>query len=851
MKEKVYQTEVLADLKSFLDQLRKTNDLRKAFRQHWLNKKRPVDPDKHQTKLMHPYNNSISPNIPNVTLKVPTAGGKTYIAAKALPLIFDYMSQEQPYVVAWFVPNDAIREQTLLNLSTPGHFYHDALLTSRRPVVVEGKEEALMGTRLSPTEVEENLTILVLSAQSFATNERDDLLSWRQNSAFYQWEGHYHYNTEEKIEGANEMSLIQWLAWQRPVCIVDESHNFGSEMRTEMLRFLNPSFILNLTATPQPESNIISFVDAGKLKKESMVKLPVVLYNMETVNDVIANAILWQKTLERHAIQAQEHGDRYIRPIVLLQVEPRRNGQENANCELVRQTLLDNKIPAGWIKRKLAEPLNELKNINLMAKDCEVRFIITVNALKEGWDCPFAYILAALSNRNSPIDVEQVIGRILRQPHAEASSDPLLNESYVLTSKHDFYAAAEAVIKSLQNCGFSRRDYKMPKKNLTEPKEKEDIKQKPFNGNLFGQEEPGGELNATSDGVAQRLASNQNNSTEMEILANESSEQYQQEAGQNRQNIDIEPMSNEYIMRQEVSNIAREIRIPLFSVENTDKDKYSQSDHIPLTLEMLNSGFRLQDQDTIIDFNDSQTGVTSIDLKDSGDGQFTPKRTSVNKTTLNSLRQTFASYTPEQKKNQLSKAIADKLKYNCIKYNHLIDYINRALGRCESEQMNDVFEAQAKTALTFKKKIDDLLEMYRWKQMKNKLQSREISMNCYWSFPERIYVASAWDSIENSLYVAEEHASPFEEQIMSLIVEQGNVLFWHRNKQNTKHTFTINGFKNHQPDFIVVLDTYDVLLIETKGEHLLNEDSKRKMELGRLWEEYANQNGGDCPRTLI
>jgi len=841
MKLKTYQKEVLADLKGYLEHLRKSNDLREAFRQHWLDKS--IDPHSKNNDLLHIYNNTAAPGIPNVTLKVPTAGGKTYIAANALPIIFDYLPQEQPHVVAWFVASDSIREQTLRNLQTPGHPYYEALQGAGRTVMVEGKEQALMGTGLTPMDVEDQLTVLVLSAQSFASKTGDDLLSWRQNAFFAQWDGHYHYSTEQRIEGADELSLIQWLSWQRPVCVVDESHNFGSEMRTEMLRLLNPSFILNLTATPKPESNIISFVDASKLKKESMVKLPVVLYNMETVDDVIANAILWQNTLERHAIQAQKQNNgHYIRPIVLLQVEPR-TGQENANYMLVKQTLLDNNIPAEQIRFKLAEPLNELKGIDLLASDCPVRYIITVNALKEGWDCPFAYILAALSNRTSPIDVEQVLGRILRQPNARRSSDPLLNESYVLTSKQDFHDAAEAVIQSLQKSGFSRRDYRLAKTEQPKVKTEES---KPDSSTpeptLWGK--TGEALNTTSEGVAARLAAASVENGSFEEIAIQQAEQYNEETNQQTDNSDIKSMINTYPMRQDVSEVAQAIRIPLFSIENKSIDEFCSEPHILLTEEKLNKDFNLLEQDTKISLTDSQSGVVSIDLKDSGDGQYTPKRTTVNESVLNSLRQTFASFSPEMKRTQLTEIIVNKLHYNSIKRQDLVEYVKRALSKYNGEQLSDFYLTSKKTAEVFKEKIDDLMEIYRLGQLKRWLSARYVQMKCYWEFPLEQNVASKWDSVDKSLYIAEEHAGTFEEGIMAKIAEEDNVLFWHRNTQNKRDTFTINGFKRHQPDFIVVLKSGDVLLIETKGKPYMNEDSKRKAELGRIWEEYANRNGG-------
>jgi len=58
--------------------------------------------------------------------------------------------------------------------------------------------------------------------------------------------------------------------------------------------------------------------------------------------------------------------------------------------------------------------VNELKGVDLLRPDCPIRYIITINALKEGWDCPFAYILASIANRTSRIEVEQIVGRVLR-----------------------------------------------------------------------------------------------------------------------------------------------------------------------------------------------------------------------------------------------------------------------------------------------------------------------------------------------------------------------------------------------------------------------------------------------------
>ena len=71
----------------------------------------------------------------------------------------------------------------------------------------------------------------------------------------------YQFN-DRLVEGADETSLIQVISQLNPVVVIDESHNFEADLRIELLNYINPSFILELTATPRNKSNIISFVNA-------------------------------------------------------------------------------------------------------------------------------------------------------------------------------------------------------------------------------------------------------------------------------------------------------------------------------------------------------------------------------------------------------------------------------------------------------------------------------------------------------------------------------------------------------------------------------------------------------------
>jgi type III restriction enzyme len=61
----------------------------------------------------------------------------------------------------------------------------------------------------------------------------------------------------------------------------------------------------------------------------------------------------------------------------------------------VKHCLLhDCRIPEEQIALATGET-KELDGIDLSQKDVPVRYVITVQALREGWDCPFAYVLCS------------------------------------------------------------------------------------------------------------------------------------------------------------------------------------------------------------------------------------------------------------------------------------------------------------------------------------------------------------------------------------------------------------------------------------------------------------------------
>ena len=455
MELKNYQKKVIADLQNYLHSLKQSANLAEAWKNYWQTKDIAVG-----NGGVPAYKDNIQ-GVPAVCMKVPTGGGKTFLACSAIKHIFDFMPAEKPKLVVWLVPSDPILEQTLKNLSNPDHPYKQALDRDfGGRVQVLNKAMLLNGQGFSADSVQHILTICVLSFDSLRINSgrRYDRKIYQENSNLADFAAFYK-NDEVLLEGTPETALIQVLRHLRPVTIVDESHNATSALSVEMLNNIYPSFILELTATPKSNSNVVSYVDARELKKENMVKLPVIVYKRNSRESVIADAIQLRGKLEQKALEEEAVTGNYIRPIVLFQAQPRSN-DDNTTFDKIKNLLLEIGIPEEEIAIKTGE-INDLKNVDLLSKACAVRYIITVNALKEGWDCPFAYILASLANKTSAVDVEQILGRVLRQPYTRQHQHFLLNSSYVLSCSNDFRNTLDSIVKGLNGAGFSRKDYRV------------------------------------------------------------------------------------------------------------------------------------------------------------------------------------------------------------------------------------------------------------------------------------------------------------------------------------------------------------------------------------------------------
>jgi type III restriction enzyme len=470
---KTYQSQALQSLERFLTAAGSSGSLAHAFAQE-LRHNEPAE-----AKALPPYRTDPFGDTPCVCLRIPTGGGKTLLASHAIALMARCWRQADFPVALWLVPSTTIRDQTLRALQQPGHAYRAALEAAY------GQALMVLDLEATPTIAAQDLgrkaIVLVATMQSFRVRHTQG----RNVYAFSEdFDAHFaHFKSLGALDGAAaerlekvgpadlaglrdsaeaghgvlgsadlgrvKHSLANLLALVRPLVVVDEAHNAKTDTTFDTLKRLAPSAILELTATPVPrKTNVLYSVSARELQAEDMVKLPVMLAEHKAWPDAVRDAVL-----RRHHLEAEcQHEARYIRPIVLFQAQDKTG---EVPPEVLRQHLISEKLASEHEIVIATGDQRGLDGLDLFDPACPVRHVITVEALKEGWDCSFAYVLCSLQNVRSGKDVEQLLGRVLRMPYATRRKSPALNRAYAHVVARSFSEAATALVdRMVQGMGF-------------------------------------------------------------------------------------------------------------------------------------------------------------------------------------------------------------------------------------------------------------------------------------------------------------------------------------------------------------------------------------------------------------
>ncbi|MCL2136815.1 MAG: DEAD/DEAH box helicase family protein [Coriobacteriia bacterium] len=838
MELKKYQRSVIDDLVGYLKALQDTDGITTAYESYWNSKGFVVG-----FNGIKPYQNNID-GVPNICVKVPTGGGKTFIATCALKPIFDSLPHTKSKAVVWLVPSDAILEQTLRALSDSGHPYRQRLDSDfGHRVEVYSKQQLLTGQNFNPSTVVEQLSVFVLSYDSFRTRTKDGRKAYQENGNLALFAKFFN-DPSILLADTDETALIQVIRYLNPVTIVDESHHATTVLSKEMLTNFNPSFVLDLTATPKDDSNIISYVDAVQLKAENMIKLPVIVYNRRNHHDVLADAITIQERLENQAKREHENGGNYIRPIVLLQAQPR-NNQDSATFDKLRDALIDCGIPSDQIAIKTADK-NEIGGIDLLSETCPIRYIITVNALKEGWDCPFAYVLATIANRSSTVDVEQIVGRILRLPYTRKNKARVLNISYVITSSDNFHETLEQVVAGLNYAGFSDKDYRVGivDEPIDDPETAAVAVQLAMPEEQEGDSPPNIDSNLIATALAQKSQVDDARLDELDAMLESAVEQ----AESYELTVETVLSSNEevvpnelrqkvtyYYINPEFADEIVDVQLPQFVIDS-EPSIFSEEETELLTPDRLSEGFRLIDKDIVIDFTTLEAEIARVDIDGSKDA--IPKAWKLSSSDNEFFRKWFESKAPEKRIQDCKDMIVSRLsKNNAVNDRDLRDYVERIVTGFSPEQLDDLQQSPYPYALKIEQKVNRLLTEHRKSNFELWLEQGRIRCEPLYSFPLSISPLQVVTTLPNSLYTAEEEMNGLERDVVWEIANLPNIKWWHRNI--ARKGFSINGYVNAYPDIIAITYSGRLLMIEPKGDHLENEESRRKVEIGRAWQNAA------------
>ncbi len=427
-----------------------------------------------QGAIHHDKKNGLCEPLPNFCIKVPTGGGKTLLATHAIGLINRHYLKKQTGLVLWIVPTNQIYRQTLKALRTREHPYRQVLdlNSGGRSKIVEKTE------RFTPADIQESLVILLLMLPSANRQNKETLKIFQDSAGFDAFfppddrlpdhhklleqfpnldcfgEKHALFGRQIKTSLGNTLRIL------KPIIVIDEGHKAYSKNAQDTICNFNPSIMVELSATPPPNSNILVSVGGQELNREEMIKLDIHLTNKASYDwkDCLRDSVAKRDELHRQALDHQSRNGTYIRPICLIQVErtgkDQRSDTHYIHAEDAKNFLIrDCSISPDAIAIKSSET-DDIEGIDLFSQECSICYIITKQALQEGWDCSFAYVLTVLTNPSSKNAITQLIGRILRQPYARKTKIQALDECYVFCFKQKAQGLISSIRIGLQNEGL-------------------------------------------------------------------------------------------------------------------------------------------------------------------------------------------------------------------------------------------------------------------------------------------------------------------------------------------------------------------------------------------------------------
>lgn len=331
---KDYQQHTLDGLRAYLQEAALTGDASTAFYQ--------------RTGAIYLTPPGLS-DTPFICLRVPTGGGKTLLSAHAIAIAAQTVMRTDCPVTIWFTPSTTIRDQTLKTLRDRQHPNRRALAaTFGENVRIMDSDEALNARR---PDFDGGAVVIVSTIQAFRADNTDGRKVYETNGDLMD---HFSGLTSEALsrlerseDGQALCSLANVLRLRRPLVIADEAHNMSTQLSFETLARLDPSAIIEFTATPTKHaehdpakgkfaSNVLHHVSAAELKAADMIKMPVVLRGRPDPKETITDALQRLEQLEALARLEERATGEFLRPLMLLQAEPESKAAITIHAEALK-----------------------------------------------------------------------------------------------------------------------------------------------------------------------------------------------------------------------------------------------------------------------------------------------------------------------------------------------------------------------------------------------------------------------------------------------------------------------------------------------------------------------------------
>lgn len=809
--------------------------------------------DKSNLRTIKPYQPITGLDVvPYVCLRLPTGGGKTLLSAHSIKIATEnYLETDYPFVI-WFTPTDKIRTQTLETLKDPHNHNYEALSDAfeGRFMVLDASDFA----QIRPQDLASKAVIVVATIQTFRVDSTEGRKVYAHNENL---EPHFAKVTGSVtgLETINDSDKIRFsfrnlLALHRPLVLMDEAHNATSDLSNEVYRRINPACIIEYTATPEDNSNILCHVSASELKAEEMIKLPIVLGERGNWQEAVRDAVLTRQRLADIA----KSDSQYIRPIVLFQAE---NKDKTVTVDVLTKHLVDNeKIDRDRIAIVTGDQ-KELDGINLFDPACKIDFVITIQALKEGWDCSFAYVFCSVANIHSKKDVEQLLGRVLRMPYAKRRSQPDLNRAYAYVASTTWKNAVSYLHDRLVDMGFDEQEVpdviETARLNLDNPNAPLQTNKQP-EPVVFELSEPASlpVLTAEESKVV-RVEQNSSGKSQIVIDGELSKETLAKIAAAlpRSEREDFNTRLHIYEVEKQKSRSPSERRepfnVPQLCVQIDDLLELAERDVcLPdgwdlgkYPIEADESEFRLSEDGRVyeIDIQNNRlhekfignTDQLNLDLVDTG-------------------------WTDLQLSRWLNKTIQQNDDRHDLSYEVLLEHC-RKFVQFMMEKRAAKMPSLVRGRFIMARFLSSRIKRYRQQaydagfqrvlfENKGKVQTTyqyDFHYGPYDYAPKWFYSGSF--DLQKHYYpqIGELKSTGEEFECAKAISMTNKVKYWVRNLSRSSGAFWLpTSTDKFYPDFVALLDDGRVLVIEYKGEdYRSNDDSKEKCNIGELWEERS------------